>query len=95
MQINLGKSFNNPIVLKKVEVDKSTEKFFIETDKTLSNKYKSLDKIQNVLDYIFGSDDGNWFMINESTLFLDNFKYVVYYIEDKDGDKHQIYIKII
>ena len=95
MKVNVGLTMANPIVLRKVEIDRSTEKFIIENDKSLSNKYKSLDKVQNVLDYIFGSEDGDWFLMNESTCIVNNFKYNIFYIEDKDGDKHQIFIKII
>lgn len=94
MQIHLGTHPDNPISVKRLELDRGTETFIIENDKTLSNNYKSFNKLQNIIDYIFGNEDGDWFLINESSCILQNIKYTMFYIEDKDGDKHTVYFKI-
>jgi hypothetical protein len=94
MNINIGYSIDKPIVISRKDIDLNKISVKIETSDKKAPQYVSFSGFHSVLDSIFGHVDGDYFIIGENNLILNNKKYIVYYIEDKDRVKHSVFFLI-
>ena len=94
MKIVRGTSKENAIVVKRNDVDKNRVKVIPDLTDEKPPVYASMDTFQNILDAVFGPNDGDYFIINEVGVILDKKEYKVFYIEDKDNEKHSVFFKI-
>jgi hypothetical protein len=101
MKVLRGKNFNNPILLKRSEVDKNkmvmkVENFDLKQSQSMPSAfYQSSDSCIAFIDVLFGGKDYNYFIKNENT-YKDEKKgtYKIYNVEDTDGINHSIFFLI-
>lgn len=100
MRILRGKSFDNPIVLIRSDVDKNkmvmqVEQFDAKQSQSMPQPtYAASDSCVGFLDVLFGGNDFSYFIKSESCVKNEKGTYKIYFVEDKDGDSHSIFFLI-
>ena len=90
MKLVRGTSFDNPIVVYQNEVDLNKVTVAVEHSDAKPPIYASADTYLGILDAMLGPFDGDYFIINEAKIGVKEKRYRVFYVEDRDGDKHMI-----
>jgi len=94
MKVVRGSSIEKAIKVSKKESDINRVSIRVENSDSGPPVYASFDSIIKVLDMLFSPYDGDYFIISETNIIHNNSKYKVFYIEDKDNEKHQIFFKM-
>ena len=94
MNIVRGTSLDNPIVVYQNEIDRNKITVALESSDATPPVYASADTFLGILDALLGPFDGDYFIINESVIGIRENRYKVYYVEDRDSEKHMIVFKV-
>ena len=90
MNIVRGTSLDNPIVVYQNEIDRNKISIPVEDSDATPPIYASADTFLGVLDAMLGPFDGDYFIVNEASIGIKEKRYKVYYVEDRDGERHMI-----
>lgn len=94
MKILRGTSIHNPIVVSRSERELNKMTLSVDISEDKPPIYGTTDIFVSVLDVMFGPFDGSYFIVNETELIYKDAHYKVFYIEDKDGERHSVYFRI-
>ncbi len=95
MKLVRGTSFENPIDVEQKKIDKGEINVSIETTMEEGFNYPSFDIFANILQSLFGTNDADYFILGECTAVSKGYDFRVFYVEDKDGEKHNVFFRII